>query len=423
MKKILSLILSVTACVMVYADYSVPSYKELDRDQKSDFTVVKVKYASVGADGKTPAMVSGIVTFPNSKKAEAILMDNHFTITKDADAPSNKTPELITNDLFSMGAYYCFTSADYLGYGYTADRPHTYLCQQQNALNSIDLMKVARAIYQQEGVEIKNDVFVNTGYSQGGGVTMAVHREMERNKELAKDLHFAGSFCGAGPYDLEATMLWYMEQNKLSEPSLMPLVIKGLITGGFLPSYQFKDFFRFDTQELEEAIDGKKKSLSDLSKMMLSKTGGKSSAQDILSSNLLNSNSKMYADFLEAARKNSLLDDWTPTFPLHVYHLQNDSVVPSINADNAIAAFNLDEEYYQIAPASMKSNHSDFAIYFYRYIYLGKLDDMIETAMNAQGIESVINAPMDGIRYNILGMPVDENYHGIIILNGKKMLQ
>ena len=28
----------------------------------------------------------------------------------------------------------------------------------------------------------------------------------------------------------------------------------------------------------------------------------------------------------------------------------------------------------------------------------------------------------NGIRYNILGQPVDEDYKGIVILNGKKMM-
>lgn len=422
MKKTFSLFLTIMAGSLLYA--ATPNYKIENTINEGNYTKVVVTYTSVGADGKTPATVSGMVTYPNSLKADAILMDNHFTITKDAEAPSNSTPALISNEYFTMGDKYCFTSADYLGYGATKSQAHTYLCQRQNALNSIDLMYVARDIYAKAGVQLKKDVFVNTGYSQGGGVTMAVHREMENNPEMAEELHFAGSFCGAGPYDLEQTMLWYFDQTKLSEPSLMPLVIRGLIAGGFLPGYSFKDFFKIsDTNVLEQIIDQKEKSLSQISSWILSKTGGKSAANNILSDDMFN-DTKMYNDFIKAAKENSLLSGWTPTYPIHVVHYANDSVVPCVNADLAISELNLSNSNYHIAPATLSSTHSDFALYFYRYIYLGKLTDMIENAGKPQGVENVYETEHgSSIMYNILGMPVNKDYHGIVIVNGEKRLQ
>ena len=48
-------------------------------------------------------------------------------------------------------------------------------------------------------------------------------------------------------------------------------------------------------------------------------------------------------------------------------------------------------------------------------VYLEKESE--ETAVENVSLQE------NGIRYNLLGQPVDENYKGIVILNGKKMMQ
>lgn len=48
-------------------------------------------------------------------------------------------------------------------------------------------------------------------------------------------------------------------------------------------------------------------------------------------------------------------------------------------------------------------------------VYLEKESE--ETAVENVSLQE------NGIRYNLLGQPVDENYKGIVILNGKKMIQ
>lgn len=422
--------LAALCCTTLFAMYSVPKYNVVNTKTQDGIVILTVHYTSVGADGKNPTDVSGIVTYPESKKAHAILMDNHFTITSDADAPSNTTPELIANTTFAMGTKYCFTSADYYGYGLTADKPHTYLCQHQNAQNAIDLMKVGIDIYEKEGVEIKNNVFVNTGYSQGGGVTMAVHRMLELDQELAQNLHFAGSFCGAGPYDVSATLEWYRNQTKLNTPALLPLAIKGMLAGGFLPGYQLSDFFKVDMTSVSDAIDNKANTLGELNDMIRSITGGSTNPIDIMHPDFYDGENKKISDLNEALTKNSLLDVptvWNPSYPLHLLHYANDSIVPAVNAEMAVRILNLDENHYQIAPASIKSDHTEFAIYFYRYLYLGKLDQLIDSAVRKeQGIEDTEmnnDALMNGVFYNLFGQQVDASYHGIVIVNGKKYLR
>ena len=50
------------------------------------------------------------------------------------------------------------------------------------------------------------------------------------------------------------------------------------------------------------------------------------------------------------------------------------------------------------------------------YIYVAEPED-------PTALENLTSLPSNGIRYNLLGQPVDETYHGIVILNGKKYLQ
>ena len=50
------------------------------------------------------------------------------------------------------------------------------------------------------------------GYSQGGAVTLALQRLIEE-EGLAGQLHFRGSICGDGPYDLIETMRYYFDDD------------------------------------------------------------------------------------------------------------------------------------------------------------------------------------------------------------------
>ena len=140
-----------------------------------------VKYVSVSADMAATDTVSGVITIPTNGEANCIILDNHHTITSNAEAPSVQGSSA-AGRLFSLA--YVIAATDYIGYGTTTDKVHPYLCQQQNALNSIDIAKIAWDMVKKQNVKLKYENLLNVGYSQGGGVAMAVHREMEKNPEL-----------------------------------------------------------------------------------------------------------------------------------------------------------------------------------------------------------------------------------------------
>jgi hypothetical protein len=118
------------------------------------------------------------------------------------------------------------------------------------------------------------------GFSQGGAVSLATHREIEE-QGLADELRFQGSLCGDGPYDLVTTMRYYLEDDGTSYgvetnhrkglatlPAVVPMILKGMVeTHPDMKAYQIGDLLSqqlLDTGVLDW-IDSKSCVLDDIS--------------------------------------------------------------------------------------------------------------------------------------------------------------
>ena len=76
---------------------------------------------------------------------------------------------------------YIMAMPDYLGYGATPlTLPHPYLHAETEASTSIDMVRACRNLLKQVKGEANDQLYL-LGYSQGGHVTMATHREMEQS--------------------------------------------------------------------------------------------------------------------------------------------------------------------------------------------------------------------------------------------------
>jgi hypothetical protein len=118
------------------------------------------------------------------------------------------------------------------------------------------------------------------GFSQGGAVSLATHREIEE-QGLADELRFQGSLCGDGPYDLVTTMRYYLEDDGTSYgvetthrkglatlPAVVPLILKGMLdTHPDMKAYKIEDLLSqqlLDTGILDW-IDSKAYNLDNIS--------------------------------------------------------------------------------------------------------------------------------------------------------------
>ena len=173
-----------------------------------------VRYRTPSVEGQL-VTASGAVWVPVGATGRLpMVVYMHGTITSKNSAPSNLlgTAE---GDIF--GALYgsdgsIVVEPDYLGLGVAgAGQYHPYLHVQSEASAGVDLIRAARALATQLGIQLDPGNLFVTGYSQGGGSAMGLYRELERN--FATELPVLGAAPMSGPYDLESTGRTMLETN------------------------------------------------------------------------------------------------------------------------------------------------------------------------------------------------------------------
>lgn len=378
-----------------------------------------VKYESVSADMTTTETVSGVITIPTNGEANCIILDNHHTITDNNEAPSIQGTTS-SGMLFSLA--YVIAATDYIGYGATADKVHPYLCQRQNALNSIDIAKVAWDIVKNENVRLQHENLVNVGYSQGGGVAMAVHREMENNPELANELHFSGSWCGDGPYDIKTTVTDYLSHpESVSYPVGLPLLVNGFLSGApaeMKGNLTFADFItdKMVDAGLETWLAEKNLDTDKINEKMQAVVGDRTlTVNDIFKPEMASLDGALAKKYLDFADANSICTGWHPTYPIKLIHLVCDQVVPVYNAYNAIDGLQLTEEQYLLDDS--ESTHADYGMTFFIKLVSELYDFNYDTTTSVicTSADSTVKHPVkmlkdgkividrNGVKYDVFG--------------------
>ena len=153
-------------------DSNQPDYVQYDVD------LYKLVYTTLDADEEI-VNASGLVAIPqkDSQVGSPLLSYQHGTIFYNTEAPSNDltttAPPIL---LGSLG--FVTIAADYVGYGESHRHPHPYLLQKQSAAVGIDLLIASKKWLRQQNIPLNSQLFL-TGYSQGGYVTMAMHKALE----------------------------------------------------------------------------------------------------------------------------------------------------------------------------------------------------------------------------------------------------
>lgn len=367
-------------------DYSATLNK--DAVKNSDGVAIAdeivVSYVSLAPDMKNLQVVSGAITLPKDRaNMYGIVLDNHYTITSDKECPSQAAGTDISH-IDMVGGAFCVVSTDYIGYGATKGMMHPYLNHEVCARHSIELAKIAVRILKEE-FNITGKMMFNTGYSQGGGVAMAVHREMEKDPTLASQLGFVGTWCGDGPYDVESTTKFYLENaDRVSYPVALPLLVEGFLSSAptsLKGDLEFADFFnsKMTSAGLESWMSKREQTSTQINKRMADVVGGGTlKVSDIFSPEMAVESGALMQKYLQFARTNDMTKGWQPAkYPLRVIHWLDDDVVPVINAVNAQQGLGLDSEAVTYVPTIMfeqqlaqqgltaNPTHADFGPVFY----------------------------------------------------------
>lgn len=239
------------ACFLLLMSLSVraqaiePSETLTEITKSDNCKVYSFNYPSVSTTGEATVLSSALFAWTPADRQttdsiESLHILCHITIAADNERPSStdlgKSSEQALLLFFPSREYtdhaggeqadyvsHCIVIApDYEGYGVTKDIPHPYLAQRLTAQQVIDGVKYGLELYQKVAKErdtllpMKSDWrSFCMGYSQGGAVSLATQREIEE-QGLADEMHFQGSMCGDGPYDLLTTMRYYLEDDGTS---------------------------------------------------------------------------------------------------------------------------------------------------------------------------------------------------------------
>ena len=181
------------------------------------YKAVKISYKTVGQDDK-PLVASGLLVIPTAtaqyqqyrlsqgKKpfSVSMLCNNHGTIFKDTEAPSNV--ELLNGSypqavLMTGYAGFAAIYPDYIGFGDSNTTVHPYILKKAAAREAVDMLKASMTYMKNNNVVLNYQLYIS-GYSEGGYNALAMAEEVEKN--FSDKVNLMGVAPMAGPYNVEA---------------------------------------------------------------------------------------------------------------------------------------------------------------------------------------------------------------------------
>lgn len=303
----------------------------------------------------------------NDLKPDNICLMEHYTITNDAETPSNT----FAIEMFITGNTLTIMP-DYIGYGATKELVHPYLNHDVCAINSIDALTAGYDLFNDsvkcgmsEGWELHL-----AGASQGAANAIAVHKYMDTDLELANKWNFASSNCSSGPYSPVETIDKYIINGKVTYPVVFPLVIKSMfdsypeIMGNFTEEMAYSQSYLAVKTEIDTMISNKKYNTAAINQVFIDKVRKTVDANlsdneiyltDILSSEMLNKESAICKAIYRCLEKNDLTKGWTPIHPMKLHYSPIDDVVPQENSLAMLEAFG--DNIVTLELSSSPTNH------------------------------------------------------------------
>ena len=412
----------------------------INRTQCGGFWRYDFNYETVDADGETPIVLSAAIFLSSAVhdktvKAKGCGLLNHYTITDNAQRPTNVTSGFTLEGVFANSNYIIIES-DGFGFGLDVENSQKYLQGRATARVNIDALLAGRKLITEEGFEF-GDAILNLGYSQGGNSGMWVNRlvaEGYRSDELPKI-----DFCiiGGGPYDMYTHYRKLADENLTQYPVALPLILSGMIDAGE-NRVKNEDVFNEDfVQYLPELFDSKTHDTDYINRFIYEKYGdpnSKTMAIDkIMKPEFFDENNEGTAVIVELLKENSLVyADWKPekTDSIYFVHSEIDEVVPVINQQN-MEQHLMDQGYrsFKVDYTNNAGHTNTGMVYVMRAI--GALSGFVPTKIEAP----FSDAPQENTHaiYSIDGRLVKKNItlseayrtlpKGIYIINGRKVVK
>ncbi|MCQ2148028.1 MAG: lipase family protein [Bacteroidales bacterium] len=309
------------------------------------YKTVKVEYKTPDQSGNLVS-ASALIVYPLFKKINNVMLINHGTHIDFMLVPTQYTS--VEGIMAATGAL-CIMP-DYIGLGSTSNHPDLYLNHDVHGTTSIDalitLLDYAKAKRLPLASDYKTYIL---GYSQGGSVSLASLRELQRRDKATQDrVHLEKVYCGDGPYDLRATFETYLEDYNngkgIGLGTVIPFVINSMFNSypSEVADMNYEDFFTpwALKTNVPQVIRANKENLFDVMLKFAGKNLG-----DILNMDFINNNPDKLSRLLSLMDRQNLCVGWQPQYRLKLLHGNPDGVVPFANFEEAYA--NLNNEYME----------------------------------------------------------------------------
>lgn len=276
-----------------------------------------------------PVTASALLILPMGTNGPMPLVSvQHGTTARKIDAPSQPG----SGDRWAsvLGSYgYAVVVPDYLGLG-SSPGYQAYLHARSEATCVVDALRAGKSLCASNGVSLNGQLFL-TGFSQGGHVTMAAHRELEASH--GDEFTVTASAPCAGTYDLGGVSAESMLSGS-SYPIAYPFA---MILASYLPIYQLGE-------TLEELLaEPYRRTLPPL----LSGAHDEGQIDAVVPADPL---AILRPDFQADFRTNvanplrrALLDNnthsWLPRAPMRMIHCRGDAIAVFPNAEVAFESF------------------------------------------------------------------------------------
>jgi pimeloyl-ACP methyl ester carboxylesterase len=283
-----------------------------------------------------PITASALLVLPRDTNGPLPLVSmQHGTIPYKIGAPSQPVAGVSGDLLFSFWAYafasqgYAVVVPDYLGLG-NSPGYQAYLHARSEATCVVDALRAGRLLCASNDVALNGRIFL-TGYSQGGHVTLAAHRELESFH--ADEFQVTASAPCAGPYDLGGVMI----ESILANPNYVAPPFFAIMLASYLPLYRLGETLEQVLAEpyrrtLPPLLDGVR-GLGAIAVAMPADVAAilRPDFQADFRTNVFN-------PLRQALLENNTYA-WTPKAPVRLVHCQGDDIVTFANAEVAYQSF------------------------------------------------------------------------------------
>ncbi len=318
-----------------------------------------INYSSVDGNGN-PIELSAVLYWPYSKKGiksnispNDVVIYCHETMFSATEAPSAQASNNFGNLAIDGNLV---VIPDYIGFGVTSEKNQTYLCQNLIARNCMDaiLAAISAAGGADPDVPSLNSGYGTyiLGYSQGGGNGFALARYIETKATDAQrqTINLKRSFLGSGPYNPTLTFDSWLQDGKMTMPTLLAMVLQGFQAGGKqqLVGYNLDNYFSdlfLGTGILEKLANKSMTTMEVVGALQVPDSLIESSESTFMSYY------KLYPLMSEAAKnpqsdcrqrlaacleeENQLKGGWIPQHHITLFYTSGDDIVPPANTEEA----------------------------------------------------------------------------------------